>query len=36
MSLIVTHWIVLYVNGDNVAYFDSFELNTFEKKLKSS
>ena len=23
-KLIETHWIALYVNGDNVTYFDSF------------
>ena len=30
------HWIALYVNGENVIYFDSFELSIFQKKLKSS
>ena len=24
-----THWIALYVNDNNVTYFDSFELNLF-------
>ena len=27
-----THWIVLCVNGDNVTYFDSFEVNHIPKK----
>ena len=27
--------IALYVKGDNVTDFDSFELNTFRKKLKT-
>ena len=30
------YWIALYVNGDNVTYFDSFGVNIFQKKLKSS
>ena len=29
-----THLIVLYVNDNNVPYFDSFEVNIFPKKLK--
>ena len=41
-KLIGTHWIALYVNDDNgsasydATYFDSFELNIFQKKLKNS
>ena len=32
-----THWIVFYVNGDNVTCFDStLELNAFQKKLNNS
>ena len=31
-----THWTALYVNSDYVTYFDSFGLNIFQKKLKSS
>ena len=31
------HWIALYVNVENVTYFDSFgELNKFQKKLEYS
>ena len=29
-----THWIDLCVNGDNVSYFDNFELNIFRKNQK--
>ena len=32
---IETHWIALYVNGDNVTYFDSFGVEYIQKKLKS-
>ena len=28
-----THWIALYLNSDNVTYFDSLNLNTFQKKF---
>ena len=31
-----THWIALYVDGNNVIYFDSFELNIFKKVLENS
>ena len=31
-----THWIALYVNGDNVTYLIALELSTFQKKLKNS
>ena len=31
-----TQWIALYVNGNKATYFDSFVLNTFQKKLKNS
>ena len=30
-----TGWIALYVNGNSAAYFDSSELNRFQKKLKN-
>ena len=31
------HWITLYLNGNNVTYFDSFGVKHFpKKKLKSS
>ena len=30
------HWIALYVNDNNVVYFDSFGVEIFQKKLKSS
>ena len=33
-ELIGTHWIALYLNGDNVTYFDSFEVTHIQKKLK--
>ena len=26
-----THWIALYVNGDNATYFDSFEIEDIPK-----
>ena len=29
-----THWIALYVNGDNVAYFDSFGVKLILKEIK--
>ena len=29
-----THWIALYVNGDNVTYFDSFGIKYFPKGVK--
>ena len=35
-SDIGTHWIALYVNCKTVTYFDSFGLNTFQKKSKNS
>ena len=31
-----THWIALYVNANNIVYFDSLELDIFRKKLKNS
>ena len=31
-----THWIALYMNGNNVIYFDSFEVEHIPKKLKNS
>ena len=30
------HWTALYVNGDKVIYFDSFEVEFFPKEIKSS
>ena len=37
-KLIGTHWIALYVNGDNVIYFDSFGVEHIpkQKKIKKS
>ena len=29
-----THWIVLYVNDNNVTYFDSFEVEHIPKEIK--
>ena len=29
-----THWIALYVNGDNVTYFDSFGVEYIQKEIK--
>ena len=29
-----THWIVLYVNAENVTYFDSFEVELVPKEIK--
>ena len=29
-----THWIVVYVNGDNVIYFDSFGVEYISKKIQ--
>ena len=31
-----THWIALYINGNNVKHFDSLELKIFQKKFKNS
>ena len=31
---IQTHWIALYVNGDNVTYFDSFRVENISKEIK--
>ena len=31
-SLIGTHWITLYVNGDKVIYFDSFDVEYIRKE----
>ena len=33
---IVTHWIVLYVNHNNVTYFDSFGVKHIPKEIKKS
>ena len=33
-KLIETHWIALYVNGDNVTYFDSFGFENISKETK--
>ena len=29
-----THWIALYVNGNNIIYFDSFGVKHFPKEIK--
>ena len=29
-----THWIALYVNDNNVTYFDSFEVEHIPKEIK--
>ena len=29
-----THWIALYVNGNNIIYFDSFEVEHIPKEVK--
>ena len=29
-----THWITLYVNGDNITYFDSFGVEKISKEIK--
>ena len=29
-----THWIALYVNVDNVTYFDSFQIKHISKEIK--
>ena len=31
---VATHWILLYVNGDDVKYFDSFGVEYISKKVK--
>ena len=31
---IESHWIALYVNGDNVTYFDSFRVEHIPKEIK--
>ena len=31
-----THWIVLNVNGNNIIHLDSFAVNIFQKKVKTS
>ena len=31
-----THWIGLYVNGDDVTYFDSFGVEYIPKEIKNS
>ena len=31
---VVTHWIALYVNGDNVTYFDKFKVKHIPKEIK--
>ena len=31
-----THWIVLYVNAENVTYFDSFGIEHILKKIENS
>ena len=29
-----SHWIALYVNGDNMTYFDSFRVECIPKKIQ--
>ena len=29
-----THWIALYMNGNNIIYFDSFEIKLISKEIK--
>ena len=31
-----THWKALYVNAENVTYFNSFRVEIFQKKFKNS
>ena len=31
-----THWIALYVNGNNLIYFESFAVEHIPKKMKNS
>ena len=31
-----THWMALYVNGNNIIYLIALELSIFQKKLKNS
>ena len=33
---IETHWIALYVNAENVTYFEILEWNVFQKQFKKS
>ena len=33
---IVTYWIALYANAENLTYFDSFGLDIFKKKFENS
>ena len=33
-EFIVTHWIPLYVNAENVTYFDSFGVENIQKEIK--
>ena len=30
----VTHWVALYVNGENVTYFDSFGVQNIPKEIR--
>ena len=32
-QLVGTHWIALYANGDNLTYFDSFEVEYIPKEI---
>ena len=34
--MIITYYITLYVNGENVTYFDSFETDYIPKEIKNS
>ena len=35
-KLIGNHWIALYVNGNNIIYFDSSEVEHIPKEIKNS
>ena len=30
-----THWIVLYLNGNNIIYFDSFQIEHIQKEIQT-
>ena len=34
-SDIATHWVALYVHNDNVTYFYSFDVENFQKEIKT-
>ena len=35
LKSIRTHWIALYVHGNNIIYYDNFEVEYFSKEIKS-